>query len=73
MSSDSTMPLSRRDVLHTGTFGVGTVALAWLKAQPGITAPIASATSLEQARELIAALTLDLTPGQIERLNEASA
>ena len=52
---------------------MATVALAWLKAQPGITAPIASATSLEQARELIAALTLDLTPGQIELLNEASA
>ena len=50
-----------------------TVALAWTKAQPGITAPIASATSLDQARELIAALTLDLTPGQIEQLNAASA
>ena len=52
---------------------LATVALAWTKAQPGITAPIASATSLDQARELIAALTLDLTPGQIEQLNAASA
>ena len=47
--------------------------MAWLKAQPGITAPIASATSVKQARELIAALTLDLTPGQIEKLNAASS
>ena len=52
---------------------MATIALAWLKAQPGITAPIASATSIEQARELIAALTLDLSPGQIEALSEASA
>jgi len=52
---------------------LATVALAWTMAQPGITAPIASATSVDQLRELIAALTLELTPGQIERLNEASA
>jgi aryl-alcohol dehydrogenase-like predicted oxidoreductase len=52
---------------------LATVTLAWTKAQPGITAPIASATSLDQVRELIAALNLDLTPGQIEQLNAASA
>ena len=51
---------------------MATVALAWLKVQPGITAPIASATSMKQVKELIAALSLDLTPGQIEALNAAS-
>ena len=51
---------------------MATVALAWLKVQPGITAPIASATSMKQVTELIAALTLDLSPGQIEALNSAS-
>jgi len=51
---------------------LATIALAWTKAQPGITAPIASATSLEQFADLAAALTLDLTPGQIEALNLAS-
>ena len=50
-----------------------TVALAWTMAQPGITAPIASATSVDQLRELVAALALDLTPSQIERLNAASS
>ena len=49
------------------------VALAWTMAQPGITAPIASATSLEQMRELIAALSLELSAGQIEQLSAASA
>jgi aryl-alcohol dehydrogenase-like predicted oxidoreductase len=52
---------------------MATVALAWTKVQPGITAPIASATSLDQLGELVAALSLDLTPGQIELLNEASS
>ena len=51
---------------------MATVALAWLKAQPAVTAPIASATGLDQARQLVAALTLDLTAAQIERLDEAS-
>lgn len=35
------------------------VALAWLMAQPDITAPIASATSAAQAEELLGALRLD--------------
>ena len=52
---------------------LATVALAWTKAQPAITAPIASATSLEQLHELVASLTLDLNDSQIERLDAASA
>jgi len=52
---------------------LATVALAWTMAQPGIAAPIASATSVDQLRELIAALTLELKPDQLERLNAASA
>jgi aryl-alcohol dehydrogenase-like predicted oxidoreductase len=49
------------------------VALAWTMAQPGITAPIASATSLEQLSELVAALTLKLSAEQIARLDAATA
>ena len=52
---------------------VASVALAWLKAQPTIAAPIASATSEKQAEELVAALTLDLSPAQLDRLSEASS
>jgi aryl-alcohol dehydrogenase-like predicted oxidoreductase len=51
---------------------MATVALAWLKAQPAVTAPIASATSLAQAEQLVAALTLELTKAHIDRLNQAS-
>jgi aryl-alcohol dehydrogenase-like predicted oxidoreductase len=49
------------------------VALAWLMARPSITAPIASATSLEQLEELIAATRLTLDADAIRQLDEASA
>jgi aryl-alcohol dehydrogenase-like predicted oxidoreductase len=52
---------------------LATVALAWLMAQPAITAPIASATSVAQLAELTAAMRLTLTPDQIGRLDAASA
>ncbi|HYG35325.1 MAG TPA: aldo/keto reductase [Clostridia bacterium] len=46
------------------------VSLAWLIAQPGVTAPIASATSLAQLEELIPAATLELSPRSMAMLNE---
>jgi aryl-alcohol dehydrogenase-like predicted oxidoreductase len=49
------------------------VALAWLIARPGITAPIASATTLAQLDDLIAATRLELDAGAIALLNRASA
>jgi aryl-alcohol dehydrogenase-like predicted oxidoreductase len=49
------------------------VAIAWLMARPGITAPLASATSLEQLNELIAAARLELDTASITILNQASA
>ena len=48
------------------------VAIAWLMAQPGITAPIASATSLPQLEDLFAATRLQLDAGQLEQLDAAS-
>lgn len=47
------------------------VALAWLRVQPGIGAPIASATSAEQVRELCGAATLELNEEQLARLSGA--
>lgn len=47
------------------------IALAWLAAQPGITAPIASATTVAQLDELIAGWTLELLPDQLDRLTAA--
>ncbi len=49
------------------------IALAWLIARPGITAPIVSATSVFQLNELTQAATLQLSAEAIEVLNTASA
>jgi aryl-alcohol dehydrogenase-like predicted oxidoreductase len=49
-----------------------TVALAWLIARPGITAPIASATSLDQLNELMKSMELKLDHSAIQLLNWAS-
>jgi aryl-alcohol dehydrogenase-like predicted oxidoreductase len=48
------------------------VALAWLIARPSITAPIASATNLEQLDDLVEATRLDLDDAAIGLLNKAS-
>ncbi|WGS49807.1 aldo/keto reductase [Paraburkholderia sp. D15] len=50
-----------------------TVALAWLIARPSVTAPIASATSVEQLKSLAAAVHLMLTGADLRELDEASA
>ena len=49
------------------------IALAWLIAQPGVTAPIASATSAAQVEELLGAMTLELDAEQLGRLTDAGA
>jgi len=49
------------------------VAIAWLIARPGVTAPIASATSLEQLNDLVEAARLKLDEAAMERLDQASA
>jgi len=49
-----------------------TVALAWLMARPSVTAPIASATSLEQLDQLLRAADLRLDVDDLRLLDEAS-
>jgi aryl-alcohol dehydrogenase-like predicted oxidoreductase len=49
------------------------VAIAWLIARPGVVAPIASATSVEQLQDLVKAAELDLSAQDIEQLDRASA
>jgi aryl-alcohol dehydrogenase-like predicted oxidoreductase len=51
----------------------GQVAIAWQIARPAITAPIASATSIAQLDELVAAARLKLDDGVIAALDQASA
>ena len=51
----------------------GEVAIAWLIARQGVSAPIASATSLEQLEGLVRATQLKLTSADMARLEAASA
>ncbi len=50
----------------------GQVAIAWTLAQPGVTAPIASATSVAQLQELVRAAQLRLDEATLALLDEAS-
>ena len=47
------------------------IALAWIAAQPGVAAPIASATSVEQLNELIRGARLELSGEDLAELTEA--
>ena len=49
------------------------IALAWLIAQEGVTAPIASATRVEQLEDLLPAMELELSKYQLDRLDTAGA
>ena len=54
------------------TATVAQVALAWTAAQPGVTAPLASVTSLDQLDELLGSLELRLSPEHLAALDRAS-
>ena len=49
------------------------IALAWIAAQPGVAAPIASATSVKQVEQLLGAMALRLNADQLRLLSEAGA
>jgi aryl-alcohol dehydrogenase-like predicted oxidoreductase len=49
------------------------VSIAWLLSQPQVAAPIASATSIRQLKELVAGATLKLDPDALALLNTASS
>jgi aryl-alcohol dehydrogenase-like predicted oxidoreductase len=51
---------------------IATIALAWLTAQPTVTAPIASARTTTQLPPLLAVADLTLTPEELKSLTEAS-
>ncbi|MCL3862471.1 aldo/keto reductase [Actinotalea sp. K2] len=60
------------EVSQSQGVAVASVALAWLRAQPTVTAPIASARTPEQLVSLIASTDLELDPGEIAALEVAS-
>jgi aryl-alcohol dehydrogenase-like predicted oxidoreductase len=63
--------LDRVAASHDAT--VAQIALAWLMAHPAVAAPIASGTSPEQVRELLAAADVKLTDEEWRELADAGA
>ena len=57
------------DVAAAHDTTVAAVALAWLRAQPRVIAPIASARTTQQLAQILPAATLELTPTDLNRLN----
>ena len=52
---------------------LGAVAIAWLLAQPTVTAPIASARTTEQLADILPAATLKLTAAEVDLLSATTA
>lgn len=61
------------DVAAAHGVPVASVALAWLAAQPTVVAPIASARTLAQLREILPVMDLKLAPDELTALSDASA
>lgn len=51
---------------------IAATALAWLRAQPTVAAPLASASKPEQVADLLASMSLELSPDEIARLTAVS-
>ena len=66
--------LAELDIVASGhSVTPAQVALAWVMAQPGLTGPIASATSVEQLEELMGSARLKLSADDLAKLDGASA
>lgn len=57
---------------HDHGASIATTALAWLRQQPTVAAPIASASRTGQVPDLLAAATLELDADELRRLDESS-
>lgn len=72
LESGRPMLAAMDDVVRETGASHAQVALAWLRMQPGIGAPIASATTVDQVQELCASTQLELSEEQLARLSGAA-
>jgi aryl-alcohol dehydrogenase-like predicted oxidoreductase len=61
-----------RDIADGNSVPPPQIALAWLMAQPGVTAPIIGARTLDHLLGVVGAVDVTLTDNEIQRLSEAS-
>jgi aryl-alcohol dehydrogenase-like predicted oxidoreductase len=59
------------EVAKNHNVSLSAVALAWLRAQPSVSVPIASARTVEQVEEIVQ--VVELSSGEVEKLNRVSA
>lgn len=60
------------DIASAHDVPVAQIALAWNMAQPGITAPIVGARTVDQLADVLNATEIDLSDDEIERINDAT-
>jgi aryl-alcohol dehydrogenase-like predicted oxidoreductase len=63
--ADGLVPIAKA---HNAT--VAQIALAWVAAQPGVTAPIAGPRTLEQLIDNLGAISIELTPEDFDTIDE---
>ena len=61
------------EVAAAHSTSVAAVSIAWLRVQPTVVAPLASARNTSQLAELLPSASLELTSDELERLSTASA
>ncbi len=61
------------EIAHTQQTSMSAIALAWSLHRPSVTAPIVSATSIQQLEELSRAVEIKLTPEECFLLDKASS
>jgi aryl-alcohol dehydrogenase-like predicted oxidoreductase len=59
------------DVAETRGLPMAQVAIAWMLSKPVVTAPIIGATKINHLDDAVAAVSVKLTPGEIQQLEEA--
>jgi aryl-alcohol dehydrogenase-like predicted oxidoreductase len=59
------------EVAKNHNVSLSAVALAWLRSQPSVSVPIASARTVEQVQEIVQ--VVELSGGEVEKLNAISA
>jgi aryl-alcohol dehydrogenase-like predicted oxidoreductase len=59
------------EVAKNHNVSLSAVALAWLRSQPSVSVPIASARTVEQVEEIVQ--VVELSAGEVEKLNGVSA